>query len=844
MKRLFIVSGLLLVMLTLVLVPARAQVENLLTMTVDAGYDGWFRPNQWLPLRIELENRGDPINGFVVVRPETSGSALANTFSTPVELSTNSSQSLFLYMTARDNASVVRVELLNADRQVVTSREVNLRDMFSRDRLYVVVTQAATNIVDLSEISVGGYEAFQANWNTDNLPDRPGALDSVDAMLFTNVDTGSLSTAQQTALRQWVLRGGHLLVTGGAGWQATAAGLDALLPLTPQSSTTVDHLGNLPELAGDYDTSLTGDTIVTEGDLREDVRVLATTPDSTPLIMRRQYGNGVVDYLAVDPATQPLRDWEGLTELWFTLLSSRDARPAWTYGFSDWERAVSAVEILPGVDLLPAVLGLITFLVAYIALIGPLNYLILSRLNRREYAWVTIPILIVIFSVLAYSVGFEVRGNQTTLSRLSVVQTWPESDEARVDQLIGLLAPRRDDYTISMTDDRLLRPVSRTLVDPGALVGNAQASTDIQQSTRFEAVEFPVDASFIASFNTTGITTRPDIGGLLTLITNEDNPRLQSLQGSIRNDSDLTLRDPVILTRGTVTYLREPFEPGDIRTFNGQELALIGEPAPLPNPLEYAVGDANPFFVTTSFNFNRNRAIYGGTARNTARNILGEENYLAFDFNVSFNDDAATQETRRRQAFLDAFVIDQFGSTARGNRAYLIGWTEAAPAEEEISSGNVDTVDTTLYIIELQVEPEDNPPDDVLISIDQFSWISKTRTGVNDIGPVLLDIQTEGEVIFRFTPLPDAVLSEVEELSIIAQRNRSSWPDGLLSLWDWEAQTWVEQNFGPDEQAIIIDDPERFLGPQNAVEVRIMRTLEFLGSYPLQVLGVEQRGRF
>ena len=42
--------------------------------------------------------------------------------------------------------------------------------------------------------------------------------------------------------------------------------------------------------------------------------------------------------------------------------------------------------------------GLLLLLFGYIALIGPINYLVLRRLDRREWAWITMPILIVGFA--------------------------------------------------------------------------------------------------------------------------------------------------------------------------------------------------------------------------------------------------------------------------------------------------------------------------------------------------------------------------------------------------------------------------------------------------------------
>ena len=46
-------------------------------------------------------------------------------------------------------------------------------------------------------------------------------------------------------MRVCSIAGGHLIVTGGQNWQATAAGLADLLPLTPNGSKQVDDLQGL-----------------------------------------------------------------------------------------------------------------------------------------------------------------------------------------------------------------------------------------------------------------------------------------------------------------------------------------------------------------------------------------------------------------------------------------------------------------------------------------------------------------------------------------------------------------------------------------------------------------------
>jgi hypothetical protein len=824
--------------------PAAAQgLDELLTLSVSAGYGGRFRGDEWLPLRIEIDNQGSGIQGRLVVRPETSGDGLPSTFSTPVDIAPNTRQSIFLYITARSAANRVRVELMNDAGGVITSREASLRSILPRDRLYVVVTQAMRGAMDLSTIAVGGHEAFQVNWEPRDIPEHAGALTAVDVLLFSDINTGTLTSAQQQAIANWVASGGHLIVTGGAGWQATAAGLAELLPFVPESAETTGSLTALARFAGDYSTTLDGEAILTVGEPVPGARVLVTADDDQPLIVRGKLGSGTIDYVTVDPNGQMLRTWNGLTEMWFTLLTSTDARPSWTYGFANWARAATAVETLPGLNLLPAVLGLIGFLLVYILLIGPINYLVLKRINRREFAWFTIPALIVIFSVLAWMVGFELRGNRASLSRLTVVQTWPDSQTAKVDQLIGLLAPRRGNYSLAMTDDRMLRPFSDSAANATVLGGRLQMNADIRQTNTFEAVEFPVDASFIGSFSATGSTVRPEINGRAVLTYNPQGEYAYSLQGSVRNNSDLTLHDAVILARGETLRLEQPLQPGDVFTFSAADLPLAGEDAPVPSALEFAAGESNPLAAMINVGWRRGRTLYLAEAAQNASDILGEDSYRLAGFNITFQQDTATQEIRRRQAFLDAFVIDQFASTGRGNRVYLAGWAEAAPTIEEVAQMGFDTFDSTLYLIELEVERDDSG-DSVLITRDQFTWVSRERQAVGDSGPVNLSLMNDSRAIFRFTPLPDAVLAEVDELVLVLDGARNTLSGESLEMWNWAAQQWeVVAEVGNLSSRVTIANPQRYLGPLNAVEIRSIRTGRG-GTVFIERMGIEQRGHF
>ncbi len=803
-----------------------------ISLSVDAGFDGTFRENDWIPLYIHVTNDGGGLEGRLVVRPETSASSVRDSYSLPISLPTGSQKSVFLYITAESFASEIRVEMITNDGVVAAAEPARLRSVQSRDQIHVVVTQSASGALDLSSVHDGGYNAYQSNWHIENIPDRETALEAIDTIVFSDVDSGTLSVGQKQAITDWVTQGGHLLVTGGVDWQSTASGLMDLLPIKPDNSRTLDNLTSLAKWLHFSGDQLVQQTVVATGSLQAGSRVLASSADNTPLLIRRTLGAGTVDYLTATPSALPLRGWGGLGDMWLALASSVNPKPGWSYGIADWDQISNAVNILPGVNLLPDILPLIGFLALYIALIGPLNYIVLNRINRREYAWITIPIFIVLFSALAWTFGFNLRGSEVTLSRMSIVQSWPDSERANVRQIVGLLSPRRTQYSLTNSGDSFLRTIPRTNNSNTLLGGNIISSTDIEQTTIFKAVDFPVDASFIAGFEGETTLTKPNISGEVTLITDDDNGQ-QIMRGSVRNDSDQTLNGAAVLVRGQSFHIEKPIAPGDVVPF---EFTLPGEGLPSPSPLAYTSGDFNTFS-------SRFYSYYSSTSK-SIEDILGGQlsvlnNYYAYR---KLEGSIEQQEFFRRTLFLSGLIDEPYKQlTGRGNHAYLAAWTDKAPLDTTVEGSTLKTIDTTLLLIQLDVK-NTLPQNATVITADQFTWFAQSRSSLTDVGPLDISFNPGDEAVLRFTPLPDAVLKQVNELRVYVDRNQNTSRNITLQIWNWDAAQWEDQATASGNQ-IIISNPARYIGPENAVQVRI--TADAFGGYPrLNDLSIEQMGLF
>ena len=198
---------------------------------------------------------------------------------------------------------------------------------------------------------------------------------------------------------------------------------------------------------------------------------------------------------------------------------------------------------------------------------------------------------------------------------------------------------------------------------------------------------------------------------------------------------------------------------------------IIDRPAQ-PNPLEAHIARAlsglSPF---------------SGSGRNITIKHLQGDRYLR---TRSFLN-AETQPERqaaREQAFLASFMVDQFGSSARGSGLYLLGWSDEWRRDLSIGGAGWSSIDTTLYLIELDVAIE-LPAQRVTLTTDNFSWMTLDRQGVTDNGTDGFSLFEEQSVEYLFHPLPGLAMDSVEYMLVDVDRGGGYGQALHVELYDW-----------------------------------------------------------
>jgi hypothetical protein len=254
-----------------------------------------------------------------------------------------------------------------------------------------------------------------------------------------------------------------------------------------------------------------------------------------------------VTLIGFDPTVDWIAKTDTSASLWRRLLP---ARTAGGLTFSDDSMLVNAVSQLPTLAL-PPITGLLALLIAYIVLIGPINYLVLKRLDRREWAWVTMPILIVVFAAGAYAYGAVLRGSDVIVNEIAIVRGAPGATEGSAQAYLGVFSPSRSVYQVSVPGGALLS----TSIN-GDMFGGVGTATvlDVLQGDPARVRNLAVGFGSLR-------TIRAETPVAVPLI--EADLRLQDgrLKGTVKNASTQALERPAVVLGETVAVL-DDLAPG------------------------------------------------------------------------------------------------------------------------------------------------------------------------------------------------------------------------------------------------------------------------------------------
>jgi len=416
-------------------------------LQVSAGYDGTYRVSHWFPVNVTVSNDGPDIQG--VIEWHFPGMRDNVTFKRVVDLPRGAQKRLVLNAFAKDFARAGEVRLV-VDETIIVEERVRLVPIEIEQYVVGVVSGDSALLSSLASMKFNNRTSTTVtHLSPELLPEEAMALAGIDALFIHDITTTNLTPAQRAALELWISLGGQLVVSGGANAERTVPGLADLLPVTVEGLTADVTLASLGKMVPRERETLPTSATVSRVELQPDAQEV----DDAGLIVTRSQGAGQVIFSRFD--LNILRAWTGEPTLWARVIeSSMSFEPGTLYRWRD-DNLVQEVVQFPGLEL-PSFGILVLFILFYVVIIGPLNFLMLRRMRRSELAWITVPAIVLLFVGGTYGVGTLIRGNRPRVVQVAIVQGFENTTHAQATEFIGLFSPRRDTYTLTLTPDALV----------------------------------------------------------------------------------------------------------------------------------------------------------------------------------------------------------------------------------------------------------------------------------------------------------------------------------------------------------------------------------------------------
>ena len=543
-RLLLAVSGLLLATAS---VPVPASAAEELTLEAHVLLDGNARIGSWMAIEVEIVNDGASVSGELRL---VGGAQGRTRFGTLVDLPTDSRKQYLLYAQPPTFGRDIEIALVDGATTIASTKaRFTVRDG-NQLSIGIVAERPQRITAGLNLLPDQNRVApVVMALSPEDLPERVEGWGALDRLVWQDVDSTRLTTAQLSAMRGWIAGGGRLVIVGGtAGPGSFSAFPDALLPYRPIVTVGVAPSG-IASLLGDIPSGAT-DVPALSGDLIAG-RALASVGDRV-VAGERTYGSGLVTLLGFDPTASWIGESRTATDgLWRRVLPTRTSAGL---VIGEDSQLVNAVSQLPALAL-PPTGGLLALLAAYILLVGPINYLVLRKLDRREWAWVTMPALIAVFAAGAYGFGAALRGSDVIVNEIAIVRGTPGTTDGTAYVYLGVFSPNRGTYQVLVPGGALL---SSPLA--GDIFGEdgTQASLDVLQGEPSRVRDLTVGFGSLRAIRAETSVAVPLIDVRLELVDGR-------LRGTVRNDSSVRLQKPAVVLGATIARLAD-LEPGETAT--------------------------------------------------------------------------------------------------------------------------------------------------------------------------------------------------------------------------------------------------------------------------------------
>lgn len=727
-----------------------SYAEEKFEIDADIGFDGYVKPNELTPVRIEIKNNFKDIEGKIqlLLHDERNKKDFYTAYSKEINLAKNSTKIINMESVFYRN-DLLYVRILDKNNNVVFRKMIKYLKMNRSDGMFMGILDE--NVDSLRYLSKahninypkGSRESFfEIAELDDTIPENHRTLKTFQTIVINNYDSQKLNVKQREALKNWIEDGGLLLIGTGPNYQKTLSGLNDInfLEVKGTKEIIVKSISNEKSMK------------LIDADLKDGEKIVVDENKELKLY-HKKIGKGHVVITGFDLGLSPFVNWNGKDKFINNVINrylNNDVDHTQNYQRMRSHWFENIVSYLPQ-NLLPSVTSILIILVLFILLVGPINYFILKKIDKRELLWVTIPLIVVIFSGSIYMLGFKTRLRQPIANNVSIIKIDNETNKAGVYTKSGIMGFKNGDWDVAFDKN------SEVLL-------NDRRNYDVLQRFADEEIvtEYFYDEDTHILFNKAGIldvekiTINQEIE-LDNSIISDIMISNDKLTGTIDNTSGFDLEDVVIF------YGNKYEKLGDLKDGEKSKKFQVNINKHQTNKNWYGIIDS----------------LYGGRYQNNSQRTKNE------------GEDILNSNIKRD--ILDG-IFDSKNSLIGNDRFFMLAWNRDAIGKNiKINGKQSKSIDRNLILLPLDIEYKKGDKVNIPYGVLYPEIENNHNMHLERKGSMLYG---EGHVTFRFKPEEDVRLTSMG-ISLAIDMNKND-----VFIYNFEKTEW--ENISTNK--IIIDN--------------------------------------
>lgn len=436
-------------------------------MEASYGYDNMAKGGRYLPVYVTLTNKEEAaFAGSVIVKSMESNYDIYE-YEYPVDLEGGETVQMNLNIPLGLRADQLYVQLYDGEQNPILKKRLKMNIRQDTPELLIgTLSDSQDKLEYLNDVGIH-YSTLLTRtcaMVAGSIPEQAAGLDQLDVLLITNYDIRRLSTAQTDTIKEWVSRGGILLLgTGNGGQEAVETFLEGDLkePVSEPLDRFVD-MGEEFAIYGPEDVHLLLPT--TRIDVKEGDQIFASF--GIPVLTSVNREKGMIAVAAYDfcDISDFCQENPYVDKLFTSLLGEDRIQELAGYLYDGGNGLYWAVQSMinsGSVDKLPRVSLYVIVIFSYILLSGPGLYFFLKQRDMRDHYGRFVVLLSLCGSMMVYLMSGKTRFEDTFFNYASVRDY---SEDTIVETTyMNMRTPYNKSYSVSLDPTYDIRPLTRQI---------------------------------------------------------------------------------------------------------------------------------------------------------------------------------------------------------------------------------------------------------------------------------------------------------------------------------------------------------------------------------------------